>query len=40
MRFDEYAFGLIKIDGTTYEHDVIIDRGDISKRRKKQSLYR
>ncbi len=37
MHFEEYAFGLIKIDGATYEHDVVIDRGQVRKRKKKQS---
>jgi hypothetical protein len=37
MRFDKFSFGAIQIDGTTYEHDVIIDRGEIRKRKKKPS---
>jgi hypothetical protein len=37
MRFEEFNFGAIQIDGTTYEHDVVIDRGSVSKRRKKDS---
>jgi hypothetical protein len=37
MRFNEFSFGAIRIDGTTYEHDVVIDRGELSKRRKKAS---
>jgi hypothetical protein len=37
MRFDEFSFGSIEIDGVTYENDVVIDRGDISKRKKKPS---
>jgi hypothetical protein len=32
-----FSFGSIGIDGTTYEHDVIIDRGQVSKRKKKLS---
>src|SRR5260370_26892049 len=31
------SFGSIRIDGTTYEHDVMIDRGQVSKRKKKPS---
>jgi hypothetical protein len=31
------TFGSIRIDGTTYEHDVVIDRGQIRKRKKKPS---
>ncbi len=34
MRFEDYSFGSIRIDGTTYEHDVVIDRGKIRKRKK------
>ena len=37
MRFEKFSFGSIGIDGTTYEHDVIIDRGQVSKRKKKLS---
>ena len=37
MRFDSYSFGAITIDGVTYEHDVVIDHGSISKRSKKAS---
>lgn len=37
MRFDDFSFGSIRIDGTTYEHDVIIDRGATRKRKKKPS---
>ena len=35
MRFEKFSFGCIQIDGRTYEHDVIIDRGLIRKRHKK-----
>jgi hypothetical protein len=37
MRFDSFSFGRIRIDGQTYEHDVVIDRGDVRKRKKKVS---
>ena len=37
MQFDNFSFGSIQIDGSTYEHDVVIDRGEISKRKKKAS---
>ena len=37
MRFDKFSFGSIQIDGSTYEHDVVINRGEISKRKKKPS---
>ena len=37
MRLQKFSFGSIRIDGVTYEHDVVIDRGDVRKRRKKPS---
>jgi hypothetical protein len=37
MRFEECSFGSIRIDGVTYEHDVVIDRGEVRKRKKKSS---
>jgi hypothetical protein len=37
MRFESFSFGSIRIDGVTYEHDVVIDRGKIRKREKKPS---
>ena len=37
VRFDSYSFGEIVIDGISYDHDVLIDRGTISKRHKKKS---
>src|ERR1700747_2161746 len=37
MRFEAFSFGSICIDGTTYEYDVVIDRGHIRKRKKKPS---
>ena len=37
MRFDSYSFGAVTIDGVTYDHDVVIDHGAISKRSKKAS---
>ena len=37
MRFEEYSFGSIRIDGVTYAHDLIIDRGKIRKRKKAAS---
>jgi hypothetical protein len=32
MRVQKFSFGSIRIDGVTYEHDVVIDRGDVRKR--------
>ena len=37
MRFDTFSFGSLRIDDSTYEHDVVIDRGEIRNRRKKPS---
>jgi hypothetical protein len=37
MRFEEFSFGSIRIDGVTYDHDVVIDRGEVRKRKKKSS---
>lgn len=37
MQFEAFSFGSITIDGTMYEHDVVIDRGKVSKRKKKPS---
>ena len=34
MRFESFSFGSIRIDGVTYEHDVVIDRGEVRKRKK------
>ncbi len=37
MRFEAFSFGSIRIDGVTYEHDVVIDHGRVRKRKKKAS---
>ena len=37
MRFEDFSFGSIRIDGVTYNYDVVIDRGEIRKRKKKPS---
>ena len=37
MRFQKFSFGSIRIDGTTYEHDVVVDCGQVRKRKKKPS---
>jgi hypothetical protein len=34
MRFSDYSFGSIRIDGQTYDRDVVVDRGEIRKRKK------
>jgi hypothetical protein len=37
MHFGRFKFGSIRIDGATYEYDVVIDGGSIRKRKKKPS---
>ena len=40
MRFDAFSFGSIQIDGLVYDHDIVIDRGAIRKRKKQPSKKR
>jgi hypothetical protein len=37
MRFNTFSFGSLQIDDITYDHDVVIDRGDVRKRKKRPS---
>ena len=37
MRFTGYSFGSVRVDGVTYDHDLIIDRGKVRKRSKAAS---
>jgi hypothetical protein len=37
VRFKHFEFGVIDIDGVAYEHDVVVDRGEIQRRKKKAS---
>jgi hypothetical protein len=37
MRFDEFSFGHLRIDGDTYERDVVIDGAEVRRRRKRPS---
>lgn len=37
MHFGKFAFGSLQIDDSTYDQDVVIDRGEISKRKKTPS---
>ena len=37
MRFEAFSFGSIRIDGVTYEYDIVIDRNQVRKRRKRPS---
>ena len=34
MHFDKFSFGTLRIDGSRYEQDVVIDRGEVRKRKK------
>jgi hypothetical protein len=34
MHFNKFSFGTLRIDGRTYEQDVVIDRGEVRKRQK------
>src|SRR5215471_16599498 len=34
VRFSGYSFGSVRVDGVTYDHDLIIDGGRIRKRKK------
>ncbi|QEE28199.1 hypothetical protein FTW19_09440 [Terriglobus albidus] len=37
MHLDKFSFGTLRINGTTYEQDVVIDRGEVRKRKKTPS---
>lgn len=37
MRLDRFRFGSIRVDGLTYENDLLIDRGQVRRRKKKAS---
>ena len=37
MHFGKFSFGSLQIDGRTYEQDVVIERGEIRKRKKRPS---
>jgi len=37
MKIEDFSFGSIRIDGVTYEYDVVLDCGEVSKRKKKPS---
>jgi hypothetical protein len=34
MRISDFSFGSVRVDGVTYDHDLIIDRGRLRKRKK------
>ena len=35
MKLEDFAFECIQVDGTVYDHDLVIDHGKIKKRKKK-----
>ena len=37
MKIQDFAFGSIRIDGATYDYDVVIDQDNVRKRKKKPS---
>lgn len=37
MKFERFEFGSLVIDGAEFDYDLIIDRGEIAKRKKKAS---
>ena len=37
MKFQQFSFGQIRIDGIEYDYDVVIDEGKVGKRNKKAS---
>jgi len=37
VQFRHFEFGVIDIDGVTYEHDIVIDRGEVHRRKKQAS---
>jgi hypothetical protein len=37
VHFEGFSFGSIRIDGVTYDHDVVIESGRVKKRNKKPS---
>jgi hypothetical protein len=34
MQLNKFSFGTLRIDGRTYEHDVVIEHGEVHKRKK------
>ena len=37
MQFTGYSFGSVRVDGVTYDYDLVIDRGKVRKRKKAAS---
>ena len=40
MRFTGFSFGSIRVDGVTYDHDLVIDRGKIRKQKAASRKFR
>lgn len=41
IKFEDFKFGRVRVDGAFYDHDLVIDHGKIRKRKKKPSkMYR
>jgi len=36
VKFEGYSFGSVTVDGVTYHHDIVVDRGKVQKRKKKR----
>ena len=37
MRLTDYSFGSVRVDGVTCDHDLVVDRGKVRKRKKAAS---
>ena len=37
LQFGDFSFGSIQVDGVAYDHDLVLDRGEIRARQKKPS---
>lgn len=37
MKFTDFSFGKLRVDGDEYDHDLVIDRGEVRKRDKRPS---
>ncbi len=37
LRFEDFSFGTIQVDGVAYDYDLVVDRGELRKRKKKAS---
>lgn len=37
MKFTDFSFGKLRVDGDEYDYDLVIDRGEVRKRKKRPS---